>query len=166
MALSGRPATGLQRLLPQGPLGGCAVLAAIVLVAYPPAAWIASGRAGHAGLVAAAIAAGVCLLASMAALCVTHAYANTPSAIVAALGSILLRTAAPLAVTVILVSASPELAAAGLFGSTVFFYLLTLSAETVLAARLVNEACRNPVGRSTSDSSGSASTSTGIGRAN
>lgn len=161
----------MQRLLPQGPIGGCALLAALVLAAYLPAAWVAYGRSGQVGIIAAAIAAVVCLLPSMAALWVTHAFANTPQAIVAALGSILLRTMVPLLVTVVLVSASEAMAGAELMGLTFVFYLLTLSAETVLATRLVNAACRRPGGEggsaSSSGSSGvAASDVAGTGRTN
>lgn len=132
------------RLLPRGPVGACVCLAALVVVVFPLVAWVSWGRSGQDGVLAAGVAAGVCLVASMAALWVTHAFAGTPQAIAGALGSILLRTAVPLGVTFVLVSASPVLAKAGLFGLTVVFYLLTLAGETLLAVRLVSLACRRP----------------------
>ncbi|MEX1097866.1 MAG: hypothetical protein WED34_17610 [Planctomycetales bacterium] len=144
--MSGRTNNVLRRLLPQGPAAACFALVALVAVAWLLAAVPAYRQAGRAGLLAAGIAAGVCLLSSMAALLVTNRFAGTPSAISGALGSILLRTIVPLGVTLFLVDASPVLAEAGLFGLTVVFYLLTLAGETLLAVRIVNAASRKPAG--------------------
>jgi hypothetical protein len=115
----------------------CAVLAAVVTAAFVAIAWISSTRHGSQGVVAAAVAAGVCLASGIAALAATAAFRNTPSQLTGVFLAMLLRTGVPLAAAITLTNASPMLARAGLFGTMVVFYLLTLAVETVLSVRLL-----------------------------
>ena len=93
----------------------------------------AHGTHGAAGVWAAAIAVGICWLASTAALIVSGLWVNTPNAVNGQLGSILLRTVVPLVAAIVLEKQVPFLAAAGIFGMMVPAYLVSLVAETLLS---------------------------------
>jgi len=117
---------------------GCAVLAAVVWLAFPIAAYFAHVQRGVPGVVAVAIAAVVCWLASTAALVVTSRYSATKSAATGVFLGMFLRTGVPILSAIVLTSSSRELAQGGVFGAFVVFFLLTLSVETVLVMRIIN----------------------------
>jgi hypothetical protein len=80
----------------------------------------------------------LCFAAASAALIVAALTANTPNALTGILLGIVLRTAAPLLLSILLTQAFSPLADAGLLGMVLVNYLVVLTAETLLAVRLVN----------------------------
>lgn len=118
--------------------GALTVLSLYMVVALVGGGVVAFVLYGTPGLIAAASAAFVCWAASAAALFVTYLFTGTPSAATGLLLSIGLRTGVPLAAAAILSSASPVLASGGVFGFFVIYYLLSLTAETVLSVGLIN----------------------------
>jgi len=119
-------------------------LGAVVLVALVLVGALAFSRSGAAGFAAAVVGAVVCFSSAALAMWVTAASAGGASAINGSLLAILIRTGFPLLLGVVVLRASPPLAEAGLFGMIFVFYLLTLTAETVLAVRLVNLITHRP----------------------
>ncbi len=114
------------------------VLTAILLPVAAVVSYVGYLQYGRYGVAASAAAAVICWLAGMAALFVTAATRNTPSALSGILLSMLLRTGVPLLAAVVLSHTIRELAVAGLFGFFVVFYLLTLCLETLLSVGLVS----------------------------
>ena len=94
-------------------------------------------RHGWSGVLAAGVSGLVCWLASSAALFVTTYTAGAPHALHGTLFSIILRTAVPFLVSLILIQMSKPLADAGLFGMVLVNYLVVLAVETVLAVRVI-----------------------------
>jgi len=115
----------------------CALLTAAVVVAYPLIGWLAWRRAGTDGLVAAAVAAGVCWLGATAALMIAAALKGPNAALNSMLLGMLCRMGLPLLAGAVLSSQGGQLAAGGVFGLIVVFYLLTLVVETLLSLRLL-----------------------------
>ncbi len=109
-----------------------ATLAIVVAVVFE--------REGLSGIVASAIAASVCWAAAVGALLVTRQFTNTTDAVSGVLGATLIRTGVPMAAAVLISSNSPTLAAAGVFGKFVIFFLVALAVETCLSVSLVNAA--------------------------
>jgi hypothetical protein len=93
-------------------------------------------RHGVAGVVAAAIAAGVCWASASAALCVT-ACLSGPRAVQGLLLSIVLRTVPPLVVGLAFSVTNRSLASAGILWLVLVHYFVALAVETPLAVRLV-----------------------------
>lgn len=125
----------------QSPLGGlmgsCAVLLAVMLLGFGAvAAWAVSTH-GDAGLWAALAAWLLCTAAALIALVISGSFANTPHAMSANLGVMLVRMGAPLIGLTVLPQQFPGLAAAGLTHSILLLYLVALVAETLLALRHV-----------------------------
>ncbi len=129
-------------------VAACAWLAATVLAAYPIVGAIAGERYGRAGWISAAVAAGICWFASTAALVAGNRHTtranqghNGPQrAFYVLLYGMLFGFAIPLASGMILSRSVPQLAAGGIFGLMVVFYLLTLAVGTVLAVRQMSAA--------------------------
>ncbi len=115
----------------------CALLA---LAIAPPAlviAAIASGGISPAALLRAAVAGGLCWLAAALGLTVTHFGNVFRSPVQGLLGGMLLRMGLPLAGIVALPQLGGAFAAAGLTGTILGVYLVTLVLETALALRMV-----------------------------
>ena len=115
----------------------CALLALAVIAFYPLAATYLHARHGTAGLLAAAVAAVVCLAASMSAMVLTAKIKGTQAALYSLLFGMALRTGVPLVVGTVLQQRGGMLAEAGVFGAIVAYYLLTLVLETWLVLPLV-----------------------------
>ena len=115
----------------------CAVLAGVVLLILPGAGWFAYSRYGMQGLWATLAAAGVCWVSATAALIVTKRWSGTPHAVNAVLFAMGLRTGLPLVAAFVLTNSVPFLAAGGVFGMILVFYLPALAAETLLSVRLL-----------------------------
>jgi hypothetical protein len=108
-------------------------LTGLVLLCFPPAAWFLHARHGENGLVAAAVAAVVCWIAGLFALAVHTAFRSPKQAVIAALGAMLVRTTFVFGTMIVLTAASPALRGGGFASAVVFFFLVTLAAETAFA---------------------------------
>lgn len=128
----------LDRLGPRTLRGGVLALTAVVALALPVVAAVLHARRGPDGVYAAAVAAGLCWLATVTALVVTKIATDRQARLAGVFGAMLLRTGVPLAGAVVLVASSPALARGGVFGATVIFYLLTLAVETASSVRMIN----------------------------
>jgi len=92
---------------------------------------------GWSGVLAAGVSGLLCWLASSAALVVTTLTAGSSKAVGGTLLSMLLRTAVPFVMALVLMRISRPLADAGLFGMVLVNYLVLLTVETVLAVRVI-----------------------------
>ncbi len=110
----------------------------MLLVTWAVVAGTVYDSEGAPGIIAATLAATVCLGAGIAALLITQRFANTRDAVSGVLGGTLVRTGIPMAAAVLISNNSPTLASAGVFGKFVIFFLVTLAAETWLSVSLVN----------------------------
>lgn len=111
-------------------------LTAALLAVFPLFAWVGQQRHGAWGLITAAVAGGICWLAGAVALtCVRLTRDTAPLA--GLLGSIFFRMGLPLVAGVVLQSTHAQLAAAGIFGNILLYYLITLVVETTLSVRLI-----------------------------
>lgn len=117
-------------------------LALTIAVALPTPfiAQYAQTHYGVHGIQAVLIAAIVCGGSSLAALTLIVMYKQTPYQLHAALAGIGLRTGLPLVIGAFFKQAGGPLAEAGVFGMIMVYYLITLLAETILAARLIHPA--------------------------
>jgi hypothetical protein len=120
----------------------CASLAIVVVVVFPVVGYWAYARHGTDGIEAAAVAASVCWLSATMALVVTGWPRDPSQAVVGTLVAIPLRLVLPLAVGALLDLRGGSMAAAGVFGLVVVFYLVTLAAETTLILCLKERATR------------------------
>ncbi|MBI1247454.1 hypothetical protein GC197_06350 [bacterium] len=92
------------------------------------------------GVLSAALAAAVVLLAMQAALLVSILFRNSDQRVASVLISMSLRAGIPLTSAMCLHTAVGPLADAGLFGMILVYYLLTLAVETLFAVQLVSHA--------------------------
>ena len=114
-----------------------AVLLLVVALVSSVVGYFGFQRHGSAGLMAACVAGFLCFAASSAALVVTAMSSGTVNALSGTLLGIILRTAVPFLVSILLMQASRPLADAGLLGMVLINYLVVLVVETVLAVRIV-----------------------------
>ncbi len=110
------------------------LLALPVLATFPFVAWYLHEQVGPQGLMAAAVAAAICLAAGVLALLVTDLSRSLGNPLAGLFGSILIRTGLPLLAGVAIHSTGGALAEAGAFGAILVFYLVTLAAETLIVA--------------------------------
>ncbi len=127
------------------------LLAGVLTLILPLVAWYGHARHGQLGVVAAVVAAGVCLFAGGLALAVTHVFSSIGQAMNGLLLSMLIRSGVPLLAGLGLSQSGP-LAGSGVFGMMVINYLVMLMVETVSAVKLVGT-----VGNVPSRTSGSVS---------
>lgn len=127
------------RLLSQLWRPALALISAVALPT-PIIAWYAQTHYGEHGIQALLLAAILCGGSSLAALILIVMYKQTPYQLHAALAGIGLRTGLPLMIGVFFKQAGGPLAEAGVFGMIMVYYLTTLLAETILAARLIQPA--------------------------
>lgn len=120
-------------------------IVAVGLVLLVCVGWFASNRHGTTGLLAAAIATGVCLVSAILALQAVAVTAGTNNAVSGTLLSMVMRSAIPFFSAILLCQLSPPLADAGLFGMVLVIYLIVLLVETTVAVRLVNQLSAHPV---------------------
>jgi hypothetical protein len=115
----------------------CLLLTLAVGLAYPLIGLAAWQRFGQNGWLAALVAALVCWFGSTAALVLTALLRGPQTALYSLLFGMVFRMGLPLVAGIVLSQQSPRLAAAGVFGCIVGFYLVTLVAETLLSLPLV-----------------------------
>ena len=87
----------LYRLGPRTLRGGVLALTAVVALALPVVAAVLHARRGPDGVYAAAVAAGLCWLATVTALVVTKIATDRQARLAGVFGAMLLRTGVPLA---------------------------------------------------------------------
>ena len=124
-----------------GIVRSCAVLAAVVVLAFPAFAWYGFAQSGFNGILAAVVAAGVCFGGAVAALLVTTLLIGPQSGVQGTLLGTMFRTGVPLGAAVALSQGGP-LTETGVVGMILIYYLLTLSVETLLAVLLLRPACK------------------------
>lgn len=118
-------------------LRSCAWLTLTVLIALPLVGGVVGATRGVSGVLAALVAAGVCWFGAMAALVVAGGAGRDGRAVQAHLKGMFFRLGLPLAAGLALQKAGGVLAEGGVFGQIVVFYLITLTAETLLSLRLI-----------------------------
>jgi hypothetical protein len=111
----------------------CALLALSAAVALPIVGYSAFVSYGAAGVVAAAIAIGVCWISATLALILTGWTRNSPLALAGMLVANAVRFGVPLLAGVTLHYGHASLAEVGVFGWFVFAYLLFLFVQTTLS---------------------------------
>lgn len=115
-----------------GVVSRIAALFAAVAAAYLAVAPIAWAIGNTTGLIASAVAAGLCLAGATLALLVTYFFRGSNLALQNLLLGMLLRMGVPLMLGLVLHTQVDQLAAGGMLYYLVGFYLVTLTVETVL----------------------------------
>lgn len=113
------------------------VLTTVTLLACPAFAVVGYRGHGWAGVAAAGVAAGTCWGGALIALVLTALLRRQTQAVAGILGGMFFRLGLPLGIGLWLHEQRGPLSEAGVVGMIVAFYFVTLSAETVLAVRLV-----------------------------
>ena len=121
---------------------GCSVLTVLLLVAGVGFGYYGSQRAGHTGILAAAVAGGVCWLAGCLALGLTFLGNRLQWGVQSVLGSMAVRLGIPMVAGLALQRLSPSLAEAGVFGMILGNYLIMLAAETLLSLKFVSSSSK------------------------
>lgn len=122
-------------------LGGVALVAAVVGVTVPVAAWIAFGHLDTVIALQAAVAGLICWLAAVAALAATVLGTHWGWPVQAMLVSTVLRMGIPLAAVMVAPHFGGVWASRAWAGMLVGVYLVALVAETLVAVRMVPD-CR------------------------
>ena len=115
----------------------CAVLAAILLAMLPCFAGYGYSTSGVVGVLAAAVALGICLTCGILALCIAAISQKFNQGIQGVLGAMFVRMGVPLMALLVLPKIGGPLVAAGVTGMVMAYYLITLAAETWLSLRFV-----------------------------
>lgn len=118
-------------------LVSCAILLVLMLVLLAPLVWWADVAHGQRGVFAAIGAWLLCTLAALVALLLSVAFADTPHALAANLGTMLLRMGVPLVSLTLLPGVFPVLKETGFVQCLLISYLMALVIETALAVRHV-----------------------------
>jgi len=129
----------------------CALLVGAAALAGGAAAWWQSRAGGGQAMGAALAAVGICLAGAVPALLLTAWWKGTPHAAMgSALLGMLFRMGIPLAAVMILhrPGGGGELLAAGIVGSVLIVYPVTLLTEVALAVSLLSQDERRPSLRS------------------
>jgi len=113
--------------------GACIRLALIMAAAYPIVAFIAWQITTVPVWQTAALAAGVCYLSASLALVLFHFFRLAGNAVAGTLGATLVRVGIPMVVGIAAMSNGGKLRDEGFFGLIVVFYLIGLTADTVLS---------------------------------
>ena len=92
---------------------------------------------GTQGIATTAIAALICFIPASLALYAVAMTAGTPNALSGTLVSMVVRSAVPIFVTILLVQTVKPLADTGLFAMVLVNYLAVLAVESVLAVRMI-----------------------------
>lgn len=133
----------MRRRLPTSVWGCVALLTVVFGIAAPLVgltARVGLPSYGRAGVVATCLAAAVCWFAAVASLVATSLLRGPQVALFALLFGMLFRMGLPLVVGLVVSSSIPQLAAVGVFGQIVVFYLIALVTERLLALSLVASA--------------------------
>lgn len=108
-----------------------------MLVAFPFFAWYAGWRHGADGILAAAVAGGICWLGAAIALAVIGVMKGPENGVSGVLLGMIFRLGLPMGGGVLLSRIGGSLADAGVFGLIVAYYLVGLTVETLLAVRVI-----------------------------
>ena len=117
----------------------CLLLVGVLLLAFPLFAYFGHSRHGQIGIIAAAVAAAICLVAGWLAIAATQVSLKLGQGLNGLLFSMLIRTGLPLIAGLILTNTNKPLADAGVFGMILLNYLLMLAIETTAAVQIVRE---------------------------
>lgn len=140
---TGQTSMGWDRLIELHLPGRLLALLAIAVGAWLLVLPAAYGLSGAAGVLAASVAALVCLASGVAAMLAASCARGPYAAMNGALIAMLVRMAGPLMMGVALHLGWPALAAAGLIFYVLFFYMIDLAVETVLQIATLGPAeCR------------------------
>lgn len=143
--MSGSPRSTLRDHLSRlGILGQAGMLAGVVVAAWLPVAPLAYAISGSAGMIAAAVAAGLCLVGAVVALVATLPFRAASGAMYTLAIGMLARTFIPLAAGVVLHARVPLLAGAGVIEYLLIFYLIALATETVLTVAKIPPSTASP----------------------
>ena len=118
----------------------CVLLTVALLVSFPAFALFGYTQHGMVGVVAAAVAGGVCWMGGLLALLLVGLVRGREQMVHATLLGMLFRTGLPLITGIVLTRAGGPLAEAGVFAMILVYYLIGLSIETVLSVRLIGAA--------------------------
>jgi hypothetical protein len=118
-------------------LAACAVLFAVLAPLAIAMACFAYSRSGTIGIVAAAIAGGICWVSASLALVAAFLGQRWNNPIAGILGGTLLRLGLPLAGGLAIQQTQPALAQAGCFTMILGLYLVALVVETALSLKFV-----------------------------
>ena len=111
---------------------------AVFATTFPVFAYFGFRAHGEAGVLAAVVAAVVCLGAGLVALIFLASFRKPQQAFTGVGLAMLFRMAIPMATGAVLTKLGGPLAQAGVFGMIVGFYLVGLLVETLLAVRMVS----------------------------
>lgn len=115
----------------------CLWLTSIIVAALLVVGGVSFALRGPMGLAAAAAAAGICWSGATAALVLTALLGRSNRAMYGHLLGMFFRLGVPLVAGLILQRQAGALADAGVFGLIVIFYLVALTAETLLSLKYV-----------------------------
>lgn len=123
------------------------LLVVVFAIAFPVFAYFGHQAHGQAGVLAALVAAVVCLGAGLVAITFLAIFREPQVAFNGVGLAMLFRMAIPMATGVVLTKLGGPLAEAGVFGMIVGFYLVGLLVETLLAVRLVSGVSKEQVSK-------------------
>jgi hypothetical protein len=112
------------------------ILTAVLAAAFPLFAWYGYYRSGTWGVAAAGVAAVVCWVGCTLALACSALLQRTQP-VAGVLGGMFFRLGVPLVLGLALQYNHAELARAGVFGTILVYYFLSLVVETILSIRLI-----------------------------
>ena len=116
----------------------CVLLSLTLLIAFPAIAGYGYSNHGENGVLAAALAGGICWIGALIALVLVGLFRSSHNQMVSAtLLGMLFRMGLPLVTGLALTRAGGPLAEAGLFGMILVFYLVGLVVETILSVRIL-----------------------------
>jgi hypothetical protein len=120
------------------------ILSATVVLVAAPVVGLAYAISGRPGTIAAATAAGICLLGGLVALAVSELAARRLDVLQAVLIGMMARMAVPLLLGIAAHLAAPWLTSAGLFFYFLAFYVVVLAVETMFSMVHVAHAPASP----------------------
>lgn len=123
---------GLTRIRQQGLALKVGALTLALLLLYAAVAWVAYRSVGTVGMIAAGVAATICLVPAWAALAISTIFQGPRHALPGLLLAMLVRTGGPLLFALLILRKGP-LADAGAVYYLVVFYLAALGFETWLS---------------------------------
>jgi hypothetical protein len=120
------------------------LVAGVVVVACLAVAPVAYAISGSAGVIAAAVAALVCLIGALFALIAMLPFGGPSAAMYSLTVGMLARTIVPLVCGVVLHLRVPFLAGAGMIFYLLVFYMIALATETVLTVAKIPPSTASP----------------------
>jgi hypothetical protein len=146
--LSGANKTAARVRRPPSLTVACFRLALVMVAAYPCVALIVEQITKTPIWETAGIAAIVCWLSATFALIVFHYFRQSGNAIAGTLGATLVRVGIPVVIGIAATSGGGKLRDDGFFGLIVVFYLIGLTADTMLSLAMARNASKDGGGQS------------------